>query len=239
MKTITKNFHKILVVLDEVFDFGIPQITDPKAIADIIVPQLDADKSRFIEIPDNAFGKTSWRAHDVQHKTNDIFLDVIETIDLQKNGEVKVSGIIRGKSYLSGHPELRLGLNQILNGECNLKNFHFHQCVQMDKLGTGESDLVFVPPDGEFILFTYQSTLTEAPFEVIVEQKKASKTAIEYTVSVRSLFKKDLGATDVIVHIPVPSDVDSVKFKVFYGHYFISIIEETWFSQVCSCDSVD
>lgn len=43
-------------------------------------------------------------------------------------------------------------------------------------------------------------------------------THIRYTVILRSNFRSRLVANEVILHIPVPSDVDTPSFRHFIGH---------------------
>lgn len=58
----------------------------------------------------------SWRPEGIKHAKNEIFLDVIEKLNLlvSANGNVlrsEILGTVRMKSFLSGMPELKLGLN--------------------------------------------------------------------------------------------------------------------------------
>ena len=58
----------------------------------------------------------SWRPDNIKHTKNEIFLDVIEKLNLlvSANGNVlrsEILGTVRMKSFLSGMPELKLGLN--------------------------------------------------------------------------------------------------------------------------------
>jgi len=61
-------------------------------------------------------GRVSWRADNIHYKKNEVFLDVIEQVNLlvSATGTVlrsEVNGRIQIKAQLSGMPELRLGLN--------------------------------------------------------------------------------------------------------------------------------
>ena len=58
----------------------------------------------------------SWRTEGIKHPKNEVFLDVIEKLNLlvSANGNVlrsEIIGSIKMKSFLSGMPELKLGLN--------------------------------------------------------------------------------------------------------------------------------
>ena len=61
----------------------------------------------------------SWRAEGIKHKKNEIFLDVVEKLSclVAANGTVlksEIEGALKMKSFLSGMPELKLGLNEKL-----------------------------------------------------------------------------------------------------------------------------
>ena len=58
----------------------------------------------------------SWRSEGIRYRKNEVFLDVIESVNLlvNANGDVirsEILGSVKMKCYLSGMPELRLGLN--------------------------------------------------------------------------------------------------------------------------------
>lgn len=58
----------------------------------------------------------SWRKEGIFHKKNEVYLDVIEKVNitLSSSGSLinsDIIGIVRLRSYLSGMPELKLGLN--------------------------------------------------------------------------------------------------------------------------------
>lgn len=58
----------------------------------------------------------SWRLEGIKYRKNEAFLDVIESVNVlvAASGSVlrsEVVGVIKMKSYLSGMPELKLGLN--------------------------------------------------------------------------------------------------------------------------------
>merc|ERR1712176_1437213 len=100
------------------------------------------------------------------------------------------------KSYLSGMPELKLGLNDKVVLEkrnrdrgtggtskmVEMDDVRFHQCV---KLARFESDrtISFVPPDGEFELMSYRLDKKVRPLILIechVDKHKHSR--VEYMI---------------------------------------------------------
>merc|ERR1712087_771640 len=176
----------------------------------------------------------SWRSEGIKHRKNEIFLDVIEKLNLlvSGNGGVlnsEIIGAIRMKSYLSGMPELKLGLNDKLMFEATgrsiargkaveLEDIKFHQCVRLARF-ENDRTISFIPPDGEFDLMTYRLNTHVKPLiwvEAVVEPHKGSR--IEYMIKTRSQFKSRSVANNVEIIIPVPSDVDSPSFKSSVGN---------------------
>ena len=74
------------------------------------------DSSSSLVVPTAASNVVSWRNDGIKHTKNEIFLDVIEKLNLlvSNNGTVlrsEIIGNVRMRSSLSGMPELKLGLN--------------------------------------------------------------------------------------------------------------------------------
>uniref|UniRef100_A0A803SZP6 AP-1 complex subunit mu-2 n=1 Tax=Anolis carolinensis TaxID=28377 RepID=A0A803SZP6_ANOCA len=115
-ESIRDNFVIVYELLDELMDFGFPQTTDSKILQEYITQQgnkLDTGKSR---VPATVTNAVSWRSEGIKYKKNEVFIDVIESVNLlvNANGSVLLSeivGSIKLKVFLSGMPELRLGLN--------------------------------------------------------------------------------------------------------------------------------
>lgn len=58
----------------------------------------------------------SWRSEGIKYRKNEVFLDVIESVNMlaSANGTVlqsEIVGSVKMRVYLTGMPELRLGLN--------------------------------------------------------------------------------------------------------------------------------
>jgi len=178
----------------------------------------------------------SWRAEGIKHKKNEIFLDVVEKLNLlvAANGTVlhcEINGAVKMKSFLSGMPELKLGLNDKVMFEASgrnqqarggksveLEDIKFHQCVRLARF-ENDRTISFIPPDGEFDLMTYRLDTQVKPLiwvEAVVEPHKGSR--IEYMIKTRSQFKSRSVANNVEISIPVPPDVDSPSFKSSVGN---------------------
>ena len=69
-----------------------------------------------VHVPKAVTGATPWRKDDIKYRKNEVFLDVVESINLlvASNGTLlrsEIVGSVKMRSFLSGMPELRLGLN--------------------------------------------------------------------------------------------------------------------------------
>jgi len=176
----------------------------------------------------------SWRTEGIKHKKNEIFLDVVEKLNLlvSSNGSVlrsEIIGALKMKSYLSGMPELKLGLNDKLLFEATgrpvakgksveMEDIKFHQCVRLARF-ENDRTISFIPPDGEFELMNYRLNTHVKPLiwvEAVVDPGH-SRSRIEYMIKAKSQFKSRSVANNVEIHIPVPSDVDSPSFKTSIG----------------------
>jgi len=74
------------------------------------------DNSSNLAVPTSASNVVSWRTDGVKHSKNEIFLDVVEKLNIlvSTNGTVlksEIIGAVKMRSALSGMPELKLGLN--------------------------------------------------------------------------------------------------------------------------------
>lgn len=141
----------------------------------------------------------SWRSEGIRYRKNEVFLDVIESLNLlvAANGNVlrsEILGAIKMKCYLSGMPELRLGLNDKVMFETTgratrgkaveMEDVKFHQCVRLSRF-ENDRTISFIPPDGEFELMSYRLNTQVKPLiwvECIVESHSGSR--IEYMLKV-------------------------------------------------------
>lgn len=74
------------------------------------------EKITDIMVPTAVSNVVSWRPEGIKHPKNEVFLDVIEKLNIlvSANGNVlrsEIIGRVHMRSFLSGMPELKLGLN--------------------------------------------------------------------------------------------------------------------------------
>lgn len=233
-ESIRDNFVIIYELLDETMDHGYPQATDSKILRSFITQE--GNRTEAVSKPPVALtNAVSWRAEGIKHKKNEIFLDVVEKVNLlvAAKGTVlhsEILGAVKMKSYLSGMPELKLGLNdkvmfevtgkttQVKGKSVDLEDIKFHQCVRLARF-ENDRTISFIPPDGEFDLMTYRLNTHVKPLiwvEAVVEPHRGSR--IEYMIKTKSQFKSRSVANNVEIVIPVPPDGDSPSFKCSVGN---------------------
>ncbi|KAF8523649.1 Mu homology domain-containing protein [Gautieria morchelliformis] len=230
-ESIRDNFVIIYELLDEMMDFGFPQTTESKILQEYITQE-----SHKLEIqvrpPPTVTNAVSWRSEGIRYRKNEVFLDVIESVNLlvNANGAVirsEILGAVKMKCYLSGMPELRLGLNDKVMFESTgrtargkaieMEDVKFHQCVRLSRF-ENDRTISFIPPDGEFELMSYRLSTPVKPLiwvEAAVESHKGSR--VEYMVKCKAQFKRRSTANNVEIYVPVPDDADSPKFRASTG----------------------
>jgi len=233
-ESIRDNFVITYELLDEMVDNGYPQATEVKVLREYIKNEAHQLSVDAIKPPTAITNAVSWRSEGIKHKKNEIFLDVVEKLNLlvSSNGTVlrsEILGCLKMKSFLSGMPELKLGLNDKLLFEATgrpmargkaveMEDVKFHQCVRLARF-ENDRTISFIPPDGEFELMSYRlNTHVKALIwiEAVVDAGR-SKSRLEYMIKAKSQFKSRSVANNVEIHVPVPSDVDSPSFKTSIG----------------------
>lgn len=194
-ENIKNNFVLIYEILDEILDFGYPQNTDTGILKTFITQQgvKTQSKEETSQITSQVTGQIGWRREGIKYRRNELFLDVLESVNLlmSPQGQVlsaHVAGRIIMKSYLSGMPECKFGINDKVLMESKggksgqddsgragyVKNasgtssasgktaIAIDDCQfhQCVKLSKFETEhsISFIPPDGEFELMRYRTT---------------------------------------------------------------------------------
>jgi AP-1 complex subunit mu len=268
-ESIRDNFVIVYELLDEMMDFGYPQTTESKILQEYITQE-----SHKLEVqarpPMAVTNAVSWRSEGIRYRKNEVFLDVVESINLlvsmdelsnlliplsnarhlqqvNSNGSVvrsEILGAVKMKCYLSGMPELRLGLNDkvmfestgrsaymavLSNSEdkadtacltasrgkaIEMEDVKFHQCVRLSRF-ENDRTISFIPPDGEFELMSYRlNTQVKPLIWAEASIELHSGSRIEFVVKVKAQFKRRSTANNVEIYVPVPEDADSPKFRV-------------------------
>lgn len=193
----------------------------------------------------------SWRSDGLKYKKNEVFLDVVEKVNLIVSSSgapvrSEVCGALKMRTYLSGMPECRLGLNDRVLFEAqgrggaaaggrgeraggggssgssqqravDLEDVKFHQCVRLARFDADRT-ISFVPPDGAFDLMTYRLSQHVRPL-ITVECRvnRVSRSRTEYLVKARSQFKERSSAQGVEISLPLPRDATSPAVRASSG----------------------
>jgi len=246
------NFGLIYELLDETLDYGYPQVTSSDVLKSFIhdkpAPLKDANEGIIKQLGN--FGKVHQPStatnkpitlgfSETRSAKNEIFVDLLErlTVLFNASGEVlktEVDGSIQMKSYLSGSPEIKLGLSkEIVIGKANrymsghgvaqLDDCNFHECVNMDEFEKTKV-ISFSPPDGEFILMNYRSSGDyPTPFRVFPFLEEVSGTRLDLVLRVRADIAQNLFGNNLIFRIPVPKSTTSCSAELAasaVGHNF-------------------
>merc|ERR1712136_723655 len=182
-------------------------------------------------------GQIGWRREGIKYRRNELFLDVLEYVNLlmSPQGQVlsaHVAGKVVMKSYLSGMPECKFGINDKIimdskgksgdetsrtKSSIAIDDCQFHQCVKLSKFET-EHAISFIPPDGEYELMRYRTTKDiSLPFRVIPLVREVGRTKLEVKVVVKSSFKPSLIAQKIEIRIPTPLNTSGVQLICMKG----------------------
>ncbi|GAB2280498.1 AP-1 complex subunit mu-2 [Dionaea muscipula] len=230
-ESLRDNFVVVYELLDEIMDFGYPQYTEAKILSEFI--KTDAYRMEVTQRPPMAVtNAVSWRSEGIVYKKNEVFLDVVESVNIlvNSNGQIvrsDVVGALKMRTYLSGMPECKLGLNDRVLLEAqgratkgkaiDLDDIKFHQCVRLARF-ENDRTISFIPPDGSFDLMTYRlSTQVKPLIWVEAQIERHSRSRIEIMVKSRSQFKERSTATNVEIELPVPSDATNPNIRTSLG----------------------
>jgi len=245
-ESIRDNFVVIYELMDEMMDFGYPQTTDAKILQEYITQQgYKLDREQAKNIIGQLTGQTPWRPQGIKYRKNEVFLDVIESVNMMvsANGTIlrsEIVGTVKVKACLSGMPDLRLGLNDKVvfdttddpspgknqadfddptkkKSGVELDDVKFHQCVRLSRFDRDRT-ISFIPPDDEFELMSYRLNTNVKPLiwvEAVIDPHAHSR--VEYLIKAKANFRTTSVANNVQIFVPVPPDADSPKFSATIG----------------------
>ncbi|GJN17943.1 hypothetical protein PR202_gb05051 [Eleusine coracana subsp. coracana] len=105
-ESLRDNFVVVYELLDEMMDFGYPQYTEAKILSEFI--KTDAYRMEVSQRPPMAVtNAVSWRSEGIRYKKNEVFLDVVESVNIlvNSNGQIvrsDVVGALKMRTYLRG-----------------------------------------------------------------------------------------------------------------------------------------
>lgn len=239
---IRDNFATILELIDETVDFGYPQVCEVAALQELIGPTeglknfVIRDSSLAEVVTTTLCGSVPWRTRGLVYHVNEVFVDVVEEMNmlLSREGSILnsfVGGKVLVKNFLTGMPQCELVLNTRAFGEGNpvmealvddsvskLEDVAFHPCVRLNRYDE-EQKIQFIPPDGEFLVMSYRSSGHLAPPLMIVGARfeEISQTRTEMHFSLRADCGDIQMAEKVELYIPCPVNTAALSIVVAKG----------------------
>ncbi|CAI6333547.1 unnamed protein product [Periconia digitata] len=151
-----------------------------------------------------------WRRANVRHTSNEMYVDIVETLNVTLSPSGRplaaiANGSIAFTAKVSGVPDLNLQLG-CPGGPANTIALPvFHPCVRLNRWKDRPGDLSFVPPDGRFLLAAYEVDLLgpaalEA-FSTTTTLKSSPKLNIPATVSVQTALGPSASDFEVKLHL--------------------------------------
>uniref|UniRef100_A0A7R9WWM0 MHD domain-containing protein n=1 Tax=Craspedostauros australis TaxID=1486917 RepID=A0A7R9WWM0_9STRA len=242
-EAIRKNFILLYELLDEMLDYGYPQITrtqnlklcvynepivvDPVTSTGNLVNPKTASANA-VHKPVISSVNASGRKTDAKGtQKNEIFVDILERLNVlfSNNGYVlnsTIDGCIQMKSYLAGNPELRMALNEDLSigrntgsyGSVTIDDINFNDCVNLSEFETTRT-LSFIPPDGEFVVLNYRVTGDFAtPFRIFPSIEEVEPKKLEITILIRADMPSNHFGANVSIEMPLPKCTVSAQCSV-------------------------
>ena len=233
-ETIRKNFVLIYEIIDEMIDFGYPQLSDTEQVKQFVFTEPVVELKNINTIKEifnkntksNESAKKSITVTNDAKSKNEIFVDIIEKVTclFSRNGTILSSGIdgcIKMKSYLKNSPELRIVLSDEIiigktsygAGRMELAGYNFCQGVRAKDFES-QRTLYIVPPEGEFILMNYRINNEFAPpfrLYTIVEE---SDYKLELRIKLMANFSSNTKAGNIRITFNAPKETQSVYFNV-------------------------
>ena len=230
-ETIRKNFVLIYEIIDEMIDFGYPQLSDTEQVKEFVFTEpivelknLNTIKEMFSK---NTKSNENAKRSITDTKTkNEIFVDIIEKITclFSRNGTILSSGIdgcIKMKSYLKNSPEMRIvftddvlfGKTSYDAGRMELAGYNFCQGVRAKDFES-QRTLYIIPPEGEFTLMNYRINNEFAPpfrLYTIVEEFDYK---LELRIKLMANFSNNTKAGNITITFNAPKETQSVYFKL-------------------------
>lgn len=216
---IRENFSTVYQLLDEMVDGGFPSTTEPNQLKEMIAPPslgrkvLNAvtGKSAVKSSLHKGTQRIPWRNADVVHFNNEIYLDMVETVDciVGPNGQTvscEVFGDIRANCKLSGMPDITLTFQR----PSLIDDASLHRCVRIVRF-RNERVVSFIPPDGKFRLMSYRVRgITQLPIYVRPTVRTRGST-MSVSLQVGTTQTRGQTVENLVVHMPFPASTLSVS----------------------------
>lgn len=169
------------------------------------------------KIPEGIVSKIPWRKADCSYVQNEIYFDLVETVDAILNGNQSIVtcdiyGSVQCTCNLSGMPDLELSFNR----PNLLSDAQLHRCIRINRYEK-EKIISFVPPDGAFTLLSYRIDEGSQVPIYVKPQVTVSGTHGKIHLSVSPRFCDSKTIEDVVITLPIPK-ASSATFTTTLGN---------------------
>lgn len=229
-ESIRKNFVLIYEIIDEMIDFGIPQLSSTETIKPFVFtePVLLSNQKKLIDsnviLPRKVKAPIA-SSMPIDKLNNELFLDLFEKISclFNNNGNIinsSIDGYIQLKTSLKNRPELKLVLSEDItltssksySWEIQIDDCNFHHCVNFKDF-LSQKTLYINPPDGEFVAMNYRITsYFAAPF-ILHTRTIDNPYKLELKIRIESSFSEKFTAANVLAKFNVPKTTQNVYFE--------------------------
>ena len=233
-ESIKKNFVLIYEIIDEMIDFGFPQLSTTEQVKQFVfnepivsLKNINTIKEMFNKnVKSNENTKKSIIITNDAKSKNEIYVDIFEKVTclFSKNGNIINSGIvgaIKMKSYLKNSPELKIvlsddvsfGKSNYNSGRMIIDDCNFYQGTQIREL-ENLSTLYIIPPEGEFILMNYQINSEFAPPFKIYSIVEENDYKLELKLRVQANYSSKVNGGNIVIKFNIPKSSQSVYFDL-------------------------
>ena len=233
-EAIRKNFLLIYEIIDEMIDYGFPQLSTTEQVKQFVfnepivtlknINPIEEMFNKKVRSNDNS-KKSIVLINDAKSK-NEIYVDIFEKVTclFNKNGSIINSGIggaIKMKSYLKNSPELKIVLSDDVSfgkssynaGRTVIDDYNLYQGVQTKELENLRT-LYIIPPEGEFILMNYQINSEFAPPFQIYSMIEESDYKLELKLKVQANYSSKTNGGNITIKFNIPKQTQSVHFDL-------------------------
>ena len=76
---------------------------------------------------------------------------------------------------------------------------------------------MFIPPDGDFELMSYNVSNVNLPFVILPNVIEKGRNRVEYEIKIESKYSSSMYASDIMIIIPCPDNTSKTNVKVNIG----------------------
>ncbi|KAJ8044428.1 AP-4 complex subunit mu-1 [Holothuria leucospilota] len=239
-EAIVLNRTLILELFDEIADYGFIRTTSTKNLKPYIqqsaVPVKQARQQQTVlGLGPGLFGA------DFQSAPSTAADKPLNLIKGHQGSVItcEVHGSIQVRSFLSGSPELKIGLsNNLVIGKLSQVGYgahlrvdkaQFHPAINQDHFNQGKT-LVIHPPEGEFTLLKYDISgeLSQGlPFQLSSSiEEFGDKQELDIQLKLQCLLPETNSAINITAQIPLPSDTKSLAPTLSSKNHNIDFIPD-------------